>query len=787
MLIHILLTVSATAAPASPDNTAPLVGQTEKVYTLADENTEIRGLAADELTPNGTRLFVLDRSARIFTYQLHQDPEKGIDQLELARVRPLPQGDDGVPLASPRGLAVAREEGQSVAYFLNWHSSEEDITSQLWRLNLDDGISTCADLSLYPLRIGDREVLDLCYDNGQLLVSFDASGYSSHDLRVGRGIVQLEWNRADRDKLVFVRHLPDSGTSPSRGVACMGLGGARYFWATIGSDHVYCADARTGQGLFHFDRPKSTGKNGSCWGLCFAADALWVSENVTGPDRVHRVNVTRNLDAFYEGPRIVRRLVMTIETEPEAGCDEPGKAYHYYSRPYAYEQLHNQGVWAETERVVDVSAVPNAKINGFTYDPAGDASSRQQMRCVEYPGAPGTVCSSKYEIDLWTNAYRKFVYPHRVNRNTDALEGTDYLADDPELFNLSDTETYNAFFERVKADVKKKYGVEADLENPYWAARNALEYIQDHYYYPNRAKRKPAAVDYDRKHYDANPGNLKIALSGRDYDKSQIIACSGTSVMLAGAMRYLGIPARWLGTGTEQAPDHWDTNANGLLDRGETATCTNGHRYTQVWLGSHYGWICFDATPSKPEHNDYDPPPPVRPQWRYMNRAAAGHRLDKRIVFNVGSALYRPLYRDFEYDEELAVDNNCGGDQRYNLQGRFDQPELWELARHGIAVSNLCFIDQVALSGPKDNTRVTWKLDGAWAKDPAATVSVYLEQIDPDTNEPDDAATLAEAIPCDSGVALVDLSDHQGKGYRIAVLKDGDPETGAHSDTFDIE
>lgn len=787
LLICFLIAVSASAGRAVSEEAAPLVGQSEKFYTLAEENTEIRGLDVDDLAPEAPRLLVLDSSGKLFVYQLPQDREPAARELKLARVLQLPKGEDGEPLECPRGLAFANEAGQRVVYFLNWHDFEEDFKSQLCRYRLDDATATFVDLSRYPFRIGDRETLDVAYDDGKILVSFDASGYTDHNRRVQRGIACYRRTGAGSGELEFVRHLPDSGTFPSRGLACMELGGAPYFWATVGSDHVYCADARTGRGLFHVDRPTSTPKSDSCWGLSFGADALWVSENVAGPDRVHRVNVTKNLDAFYEGPRILRHLVMTIDTEPETDSDEPGKAYHYYSRPYAYEQLHNQGVWAETEEIVDVSAVSNATIKTFTYDPAGDASGRQHMSCVEYPGAPGRACSSKYEIDLWTNAYRKFVYPHRANRTTDALEGTDYLADDPDLFNLTDTKTYDAFFERVKAHIKKKYGMEADMENPYWAARNALEYIQDHYYYPNRAKRKPAAVDYDRKHYDANPGNLKIELSDRDYDKSQIIACSGTSVMLAGAMRYLGIPARWLGTGTQQKTDTWDTNGNGLLEKNETAPCTNGHRYTQVWLGSRYGWICFDATPSKPDFNDYDPPPPLRPQWRYMNRAAAGHLLDKRIVFNVGSTLIRPLYRAFEYDEELAVDNNCGGDQRYNLQGRFDRPELWILARHRIAVKNTCFIEEVAISGPRDKTRVTWRPKGDWNKAPNSTVSVYLEQLDSNTREPKETAVLAEAIPYDSRAALVDLSGYRGDLYRITLRKDGDSETGGVSEIFEME
>jgi hypothetical protein len=324
------------------------------------------------------------------------------------------------------------------------------------------------------------------------------------------------------------------------------------------------------------------------------------------------------------------------------------------------------------------------------------------------------------------------------------------------------------------------------MRNPYWAARNVVEYIQDHYYYPSREKGVPATVDYGRHHYDANPANLKIELSSRPYDKSQIIACSGTSVMVAGAMRHLGIPARWLGTGTEEGPERWDTNGNGLLDRDETAGCTNGHRYTQVWLGSRYGWICFDATPSRPDLDDYDPPPPLRPQWRYMERAAAGHRKEKRVVFNVGSSLYRPLYREFEYDERLAVDNNCGGDQRYNLQGRFEKPELWKLASHRIHVSNLCFIDGIEISGSRDALEVTWQLHGEWARDPAATVSIYLERVGPEARQSEELARVAQSIPHGERRALIDLSRYSGFSCRLTIRKDGDPETGGSSRPFDL-
>jgi len=153
---------------------------------------------------------------------------------------------------------------------------------------------------------------------------------------------------------------------------------------------------------------------------------------------VHRVNVTRNLDASCVGPRKLRHLTMTIETKPE--------------------------------KIVDVSEVVNARIKPFTCDLRHDPSSRQHMALVEYADAPARTYSSRYEIDLWMGPYRKCVYPHRVNRDIGALAGTNYLADDPGLFNRTDAKAYGGFFERVKAHIQKKYGVPTDMQNPYWAA-----------------------------------------------------------------------------------------------------------------------------------------------------------------------------------------------------------------------------------------------------------------------------------------------------------------------------
>jgi hypothetical protein len=783
-LAGILLVLTMTVPVSGQD--AAIIGETENTYKLAAGNDELRGFAIDEVSKDGPILYVLDRSGKLFLYSLGNKSDQGENELAFLRTIDLPLRPNGKPIESPRGLAFSLENRQQILYFLNWTDSGEEFRSELWRLNLTENNSNALDLSFISYKVGNRETLDLTYENGNILVSFDASGYLDNDLRVRRGIVQLAWSQAYDGKLDFIRHLPDSGTSPSRGLAFMRLEGARYFWGTVGDEFIYAADAPSGRGLFHFAIPKSSEESETYWGLAFGDDSLWVAEGVSGPDLLHRVNVTRNLNAPYVGPRILRHLSMTIRTEPEGDAAEPGAVYHYYSRPYDNDVLGNMGVWPETEKFSDASDAPNAVAKTFTYDPGEDTSSRQYMAMVEYANAPARTYASEYEVDIWTNLYRRFVYPHRVDLNRAGLAGTDYLADDPELFNLTDTATYDDFIRRIEEHIEDRYGIPANMKNPYWAVRNALEYIQDHYYYPSRPKRKPAAVDYDLGHYDANPGNLKIDLSRNEYDKSQIIACSGTSVMLAGYMRYLGFPARWLGTGNERPPQEWDANGNSLLDADEKAPVSSGHRYTQVWLGSHYGWICFDGTPTRPPYDDFDPEPPLQPQWRFMNRAAAGHLKDKRIVFNVGSGLFRPLYREFEYDEKLAINNDCGGDQRYNLQGRFEKPPLWKLARHRIFVENVCFIPSVGVSGPKNDTRISWALEGYWDKDSGAKLSVCLQKLDPGTQKPEKMSVLAKNVSPDAGHTSVDLSGFEGGSYRILIHKVGDNETGGYSGVFNL-
>lgn len=784
LVLCALLIFSLAGNSVFADESAPLIGDVEKTFQFAGEFKNIVGLAYDGTSSPNPSLYVLDKNARIHQHEYVFKPQEKLDELRLLNSIEIPASEDGIKVSAPRGLAVALNEGNRFFYLLEWQGPKKGFISRLWRFDQNQNKAEFIDLSYFQYRIGDREIYGLAVKDNRVYISFNTSAYADLNTIVRRGIFMLKWEFGEGRKPIFIKHMPNSGNGASLRLAHMDLDDTEYVWGTIGKDFIYSAEAFTGRAIFHFPAPSEKDIVAPCTGLTFGQGALWVAYPGKGAFRVARVNVAKNMNAGRSGPRILRHLSMTIKTIPEGEDEHPGKVKHNYSRPYNSEQVANQGIWLKTEKVQDTSEAPNAKVESFTYDPGEDKSSRQFMQRVEYADAPARSYDSRYEIDIWTNAYRKYVYPHRVNLNREALAGTDYLADDATLFNLKDTKTYDSFIQRVKDYIQKEYGVPADMENPYWAARNMVEYIQDHYYYPVRARGVPAAVEYKKKHYDANPGNLKIALSAQKYNKTQIIACSGTSVMIAGAMRYLGFPARWIGTGKEKAVVEWDKNDNGLLDSDEIAGVSSGHRISQVWLGDNYGWICFDGTPSRPPHNDFDPHPPIQPQWRFLDRAGAGVRSDKRIIFNIGSGLFLPLYRDYEFDAQLAINNNCGGDQRYNLQGRFEKIEMWKLPRHGIFVKNMCTIENVNVSGPAGRTRISWQPKGLWNLDPDAKISVYLQQKDEKSGAIKEVKTLVRGLAPDVGQVGVDLSGIKGKDFRIILRKDGDSETGGNSDFF---
>lgn len=754
--------------PAAAQQPRPVIGERLQSLDLP-RGVDLLGLAA---APRGSGpLWLLCAPGRLVRLEPPSPAARSIEPGALTGAHAISAAADGSKPAAPRAAACL-DADKGLFLVLD---TPPGAGSRLWWLDTLNNKSIPAALDAG----GELRGLGLACLAGEIYISYDASKTQGPGPRARRGVAVFSWPDAPAGTPRLARHLPDSGQEPALALAFMELGGACYLWATSGEQWLYAADGPTGRGLFRLPSPHAPTPDARCAGLAFAGEDLWVAERAPGGSRLQRINAARNPFAPVAGPRHMRRLAMSIETRPEADLPKMGKVFHYYSRPYDTPQLPNQGLWLPTEKTVDVSSDPGAQVRRFFHDPAGDRQARQWMALVEYRDGPPRTHASRYEIDLWTRPWRTFVYPHLADRDAGAPA---YLADDKLLYDLEDRGTYERFIARVKAYINESYGVPADMDNPYWAARNIVEYIQDHYYYPVREVGMPAAVDYARGHYDANPGNLKIALSERPYDKSQIIACSGTSVMLAGALRHLGIPARWLGTGLQQAPRVWDRNANGLLDEGEAAPCTNGHRLNQVWLGRGYGWTCFDATPSRPANDDFDPPPPVQTQARFMERSAAGVGADMRIVFNVGSEHFKPLFREFRFDERLAKNNDCGGDQRYNLQGRFEEPALWKLPRHRIEVRNLCFAADVALEGRGTNTRIAWKLSGPWDREDR--VSIWLQRRAGKKDRFEDAALLGSGVPASAGRLDADLSRFKGPAWRILLRKDGDRVTGGCSAVF---
>ena len=124
-LFAVVLTVTGAGVSAA-DEAPPLIGESVCVYTLADDNTEVRGLAFDGASAGTPRLFVLDHSGLVFAYGFHQETESEIETLELLQTYDLAAIAGSSGLASPRGLAFAVEHGRGVLYFLDWEVTADD-------------------------------------------------------------------------------------------------------------------------------------------------------------------------------------------------------------------------------------------------------------------------------------------------------------------------------------------------------------------------------------------------------------------------------------------------------------------------------------------------------------------------------------------------------------------------------------------------------------------------------------------------------------------------------------
>ena len=228
-----------------------------------------------------------------------------------------------------------------------------------------------------------------------------------------------------------------------QGLAFHGSGWSALFLGNGRRRYIYAADAPSGRGFFISSSQFPNPERGDDWGLAFGDDSLWVSEGTPGPDSSAPGECHQESGRPLRGTTDPRHLIMTIETEPEK--DQRTRARPITTTPAPTPTSSaQQGVWPETEKFVDVSEAPNATIKHFTYDPAGDASSRpvHELRRISPMPRPDLLLPVRNR-HLDQSPTGNLSILTASNRITDALEGTDYLADDPELFNLTDTETYD--------------------------------------------------------------------------------------------------------------------------------------------------------------------------------------------------------------------------------------------------------------------------------------------------------------------------------------------------------
>jgi len=739
---------------------------------------------------------------------------------------------EGMELENPRGLAYAREVSGDVFYFLDYVMFQDNQRfgqkGILYRFDVDNDDITHVDLNTDDYEIETNEVFGVTKQGGNLYVSFDPSGYSSLTMRVRRGLLNIsvndnksviiekngqtikrpyEWEEACAGRPVIKGHIPGPGkeikpanthpyasfsdlrVEPSRALADMTIDGTEYLWGTVGNDYIYLIDSHSGRGLFFFDRPKGSAHTFYDM-IAYGAGDLWVADKIDDTYFVYRVNVLDNPNLPYEGPKRYRELKLQITSNVADNVDTPeGYVYHTFCHPYDSDVTGNQGIIPNSIRVNDLTGIPDCKIEQLYFDPAGDPGVRQHYTLVTYPTDNHPEVRkyvTEFYVKLWKRDLKYFVYPHLVSKDS-GLEGTRYLEDDKVLYNIeSDPSIYEGFINRVKDYIAEEYNIEPDMENPYWASRNILEYVMENYHYPIDSAGYWATYDFENGHYNSHPGDLKAALSADDNYEDNIIACSGAGCMITGLLRYIGIPSIWVGTSNEAYLK------DGFLGMDhEGAKQINGHRYNHVWFNDFYGWQRFDATPMMPvDINAYHNKPQKVSQWIFMQRAAGSTVNSKRVIHNLQSEYWEKMHITCR---NAYMDNiNNYGAVRYNLLGSYTNPELFDFSGYDIGGSHethllrargIQFIENVNVVVDEESlATVTWQKAGEWELDSEAKFMIVLEKkclpgedCFPGYRKMD---ILATDITINQKIIAVNLSKYDEGTYRMIVAKVDDPVIG---------
>ncbi|MBE0676342.1 MAG: hypothetical protein IH591_16930, partial [Bacteroidales bacterium] len=725
------------------------IGQVERVYELPPEVANVVGVAfrGDE---SGDFSYAFEGASRKI-YQLKVDEVTRDLSYENSFLI------EGADLSSPKGLTYKREVSGDVFYFLDFVLFQENGIYKkkgiLYRYDLTNRDLTSIDLSDTGYEIGTSPVHAVSRQAGYLYVSYDPSSFGSYTARVRRGLMVLSvddgesvsitrnsktikrpraWQEALDGHPMIVQQMPgpgketaDGGVEASHSLTAMTIDSNDYLWGTVGNDYIYLMESKTGRGIFFFDRPGS--KTFPFYDMMAYGDGnLWVAEKSTGGTFfIHRVNILSNLMMSSTGQKRFREMKMLLTSTVSSNVSSPrGYVYHTFCHPYSSDITGNQGVVPNSVRVNDLTGLSDYTVEELYLDPADDPATRQHYTLVSYlTDQNPDVRQYKTElfIKYWTRDYRNFIYPHLAFRDGGPV-GTHYLDDDEVLYGISsDPESYEGFIFRVRESMAEEYNIEPDMENPYWASLNILEYIVENYHYPNDNAGYYATYDFAGNDYNSHPGNLKAAYSADDSYVDNITACSGSGAMVGGVLRYIGLPSLWLGTSKQIAlTDEFFESEN------NEAQVSNGHRYNKVWLGSFYGWQDIDATPRVPKGNAFSSKPKEMSQWEIMQKAFA-RVTPQRLVHNLQSEFWDKLHVPFRYVCETRV-NTCGS-TRYNLLGSYTNPELFNLSSQVMTISGIQFLKIVNVELDSDNNAaVTWQKSGEWDNDPGATLTLVLEK-----------------------------------------------------------
>jgi len=790
------------------------IGQSVQVYALDQKAIKITGMTICE-DLSGNFLYIMDGNSKtILKYSVNSinGHLSYVESISIRRGR----------LKDPRGLANSKEASGDVFYFLDYYNDRNNAISRLYRYDVGNKDLTFIDLTDEEYDIGTKEVYGVTRQGDHLMISFDPSGYACQIVRMRRGILKLSvkddandqvlrgekgyqkpsgWEKALNGKPVIIKHMPGPGKTidenqveASRSLASMSIDGMNYIWGTVGTENIYLLDGVTGRGIFFFDMPKSPEvAEIHHSGMAFGVGDLWVAVPNSKDPVIHRINVLKNPELPYTGPKRYREIRMRLVSVIKDKVDIPrGYVFHTFLHPFPNEVLGRQGIIPNTIHTNDLNNVADCNIEHLYYFPADDSTSRQDYTLVTY-NADLHPDIRRYKTDfsirVWMREYKHFIYPHLVHGDR-GPEGTSYLEDDDVLYRINaDPEIYPAFIQRVKDYIIDEYGIDPQMDNPYWAARNITEYVMENYHYPKDDEGYYATYDFEKGNYNSNPGNLKAELSADNNYEDNIIACSGTGAMVCGALRSIGVPATWIGVSQEHNWTSWGTeDGDEFLEFNEESSVGNGHRYNHVWLGEFYKWQRFDATPKRPDGVDFDKKPKEISQWDLMLRSASGVEAH-RVIHTIQSEFWPNLHNAFADCEEHV--NSCGA-TRYNLLGTYTYPEDFHLSRNIIRYRAIQFINDVKIELNEELAGVvSWKTVGEWDMDPDAELDVVLERRCKSEHGRNPSGyeivkVLVRNVPIEQKSVKVNLKGLDPNIYRIKVTKVGDPVTG-NACTFEVK